>query len=71
MIILDIKSLEHDPLKVRGLSVDYATNSINGFIDDKEIILFSFKDLGIRLDNRYMGHDVKIEGDKVKVICGF
>ena len=45
MIIIDIKSLKHNPFEVRGLSVDYATNSINGFIDDEEVILFFFKDL--------------------------
>lgn len=71
MIVIDIKSLKHNPFKVRGLSVDYATNSLNGFIDDREIILFFFKDLGIRLDNRYLGHYVEIEEDKVKVICSF
>lgn len=71
MIIIDIKSLKHNPLKVRGLSVDYATNSLNGFIDEKEVILFFFKDLGIRLDNRYMGHSVELEEDEVKIICSF
>jgi hypothetical protein len=71
MIIIDIKSLKHNPSKVRGLSVDYATNSLNGFIDEKEVILFFFKDLGIRLDNRYMGHSVELEEDEVKIICSF
>lgn len=71
MIIIEIKSLKHDLFNVRGLSVDYATNSLNGFIDDKEVILFFFKDLGIRLDNRYLGHYVEIEEDKIKVICSF
>ena len=71
MIIIPIETLKQDPSKVRGLSVDYATNSLNGFIREEEVILFFFKDLGIRLDNRYLGHSVEVEEDKIKIICGF
>jgi hypothetical protein len=49
--------------KVRALSIDYATNSVNGFIDEQDVILFCFGDYGVHLDNRYCGHGVVLKGN--------
>lgn len=38
---------------IKSLSIDFATNSINGFFEDKEVVLFKFKDYGFLTDNRY------------------
>ena len=38
---------------VSGLSIDYATNAIHGYVGDVEHIVFGFKDCGVYLDNRY------------------
>jgi len=38
---------------VSGLSIDYATNAIHGYVGGVEHIVFRFKDCGIYLDNRY------------------
>jgi len=38
---------------IRNLSLDYATNAIHGYLGDKEIIVFRFKDYGFIHDNRF------------------
>lgn len=38
---------------VAGLSIDYATNAIHGYVGDVEHIVFRFKEYGVYLDNRY------------------
>lgn len=38
---------------VSGLSIDYATNAIHGYVGDVEHIVFRFKECGVYLDNRY------------------
>ena len=43
---------------VSGLSIDYATNSIHGYVGVKEHIVFRFKDYGIFLDNRYNSYEL-------------
>lgn len=41
---------------IKGLSVDYATNAIHGYVGDVEHIVFRFDRWGIRLDNRRNFH---------------
>jgi len=38
---------------VSGLSIDYATNAIHGYVGGVEHIVFRFKECGVYLDNRY------------------
>lgn len=38
---------------IGSLSLDYATNAIHGYLGDKEIIVFRFKDYGFIHDNRF------------------
>lgn len=38
---------------IKGLSIDYATNAIHGYVGDVEHIIFRFKECGVYLDNRY------------------
>lgn len=37
---------------IKSLSIDFATNSINGWFENKEVILFNFKNYGFITDNR-------------------
>jgi len=37
---------------IRNLSIDYATNSIHGYLEGEEVIIFNFSKFGIWLDNR-------------------
>jgi hypothetical protein len=43
---------------IKGLSIDYATNAIHGYVGDEEHIIFRFKDYGIYLDNRYNSYEI-------------
>ena len=38
---------------VSGLSIDYATNAIHGYVGGVEHIVFRFKECGVYLDNMY------------------
>lgn len=67
MITIPLSELKFNPREVRGLSIDYATNTVNGFIGKDEVILYELNDLGIKLDNRYHGHPIEIR-DEVLVI---
>jgi hypothetical protein len=49
--------------EIRALSIDYATNSVNGFIGEQDVVLFCFGEYGLHLDNRYCGHDVVLKGN--------
>lgn len=68
MIVIPQSNLKSDPYEVRGLSVDYATNTVNGFIGKEEVILYELNDLGIRLDNRYHGHRIEIRDDVMVIL---
>ncbi len=65
-IIIPVTELEQDFQKnwklekIKGISIDYATNSINGFFEDNEIILFKFKDYGFIHDNRFSSYQISI-----------
>jgi hypothetical protein len=65
-IIIPIEELENDYQKnwklekIKGVSIDYATNSINGFFEDTELILFKFKDYGFIHDNRFNTYQISI-----------
>jgi hypothetical protein len=65
-IIIPIEELEENYQmnwkleKVKGISIDYATNSVNGFIEENEIILFKFKDYGFIHDNRFSTYQISI-----------
>lgn len=43
---------------IKNLSIDYATNSIHGYLNGEEIIVFNFGNFGIYLDNRRNSHQV-------------
>ena len=43
---------------ISGLSIDYATNAIHGYVGTSEHIVFRFKDCGIFLDNRYNSYEL-------------
>jgi hypothetical protein len=43
---------------VSGLSIDYATNAIHGYVGGIEHIVFRFKDYGVYLDNRYNSYEL-------------
>jgi hypothetical protein len=43
---------------VSGLSIDYATNAIHGYVGDIEHIVFRFNDCGVRLDNRFNSYEL-------------
>tara|TARA_R110000751_G_scaffold65584_1_gene134208 strand:- start:142 stop:384 length:243 start_codon:yes stop_codon:yes gene_type:complete len=36
---------------IKSVSIDYATNSIHGWFENKDIVLFKFKDYGFINDN--------------------
>ena len=43
---------------VAGLSIDYATNAIHGYVGGVEHIVFRFKDYGVYMDNRYNSYEL-------------
>ena len=40
--------------------IDYATNAIHGWFEDKDVIIFRFKDYGFINDNRYSTRELSI-----------
>lgn len=63
-IIIPISELEEKfqlPVRtsyVKGLSIDYATNSIHGWFENEEHIIFKFRDYGMINDNRYNSYSI-------------
>lgn len=47
---------------IKSLSIDYATNSIHGWLGDEEVIIFKFKDYGFINDNRYNSYEISSDG---------
>jgi len=43
---------------IKSLSIDYATNSIHGWLEDEEVIVFKFRDYGFINDNRYNSYEI-------------
>ena len=43
---------------IKSPSIDYATNAIHGWFEDKEVIIFKFKDYGWVMDNRFSGYNM-------------
>jgi|TARA_B110000285_G_C14638228_1_gene386441 hypothetical protein len=38
---------------IKSLSIDYATNAIHGWFEEEEVIIFTFKNYGFIIDNKY------------------
>ena len=38
--------------------IDYATNAIHGWFEDKDVIIFKFKDYGFIQDNRFNSYNI-------------
>ncbi len=59
IINIQLEDLEHEFIpyfkfrSITALSLDYATNAIHGYLGDKEVIVFRFKDYGFIHDNRF------------------
>ena len=43
---------------IKHLSIDYATNSIHGWLNNEDVIIFNFKDYGFINDNRNNTYDL-------------
>jgi hypothetical protein len=43
---------------IRNVSIDYATNAVHGWFEDKDVIIFRFKDYGFINDNRFNTYDI-------------
>ena len=43
---------------IKSPSIDYATNAIHGWFEEKEVIIFRFKDYGWVMDNRFSGYNM-------------
>ena len=53
---------------IKNLHIDYATNAIHGWFEDKEVIIFRFKDYGWVMDNRNSGYKISNGGAGI-LIC--
>jgi hypothetical protein len=59
ILFIAIEELEQEfqnPLKMGYITsphIDYATNAIHAWFEDKEVIIFKFKDYGWINDNRF------------------
>lgn len=55
---------------IKSPSIDYATNAIHGWFEDKEVIIFKFKDYGWVMDNRFSGYNMSCgkEGITIQII---
>ena len=54
--IEELESEFQNPLKMGYITsphIDYATNAIHAWFEDKEVIIFKFKDYGWINDNRF------------------
>lgn len=45
---------------IKSPSIDYATNAIHGWFENKEVIIFRFKDYGFIHDNRFSKQQISI-----------
>lgn len=43
---------------VRSLHIDYATNAIHGWYENKDVIIFKFRDLGWINENKYNSYEI-------------
>jgi hypothetical protein len=50
-----------------GFSIDYALNALISFVDEKEVIIFSF-DKYFKLDNRWSTYKIEEMGTKLVII---
>jgi hypothetical protein len=53
---------------IKNLHIDYATNAIHGWFEDKEVIIFRFKDYGWVMYNRNSGYKISNGGAGI-LIC--
>ena len=53
---------------IKNLHIDYATNAIHGWFEQKEVIIFRFKDYGWIMDNRTSGYKISNGGAGI-LIC--
>jgi hypothetical protein len=53
---------------IKNLHIDYATNAIHGWFENKEVIIFRFKDYGWVMDNRNSGYKISNGGAGI-LIC--
>ena len=54
---------EFQNFKVRNISdihIDYYTNAIHGYFENKEIIFVKFNKFGVQLDNRMNGYTLSV-----------
>lgn len=58
IIHIDVTEFEEEFRKpwmaefIKRVHIDYATNAIHGWFEDKDVIIFRFKDFGFINDNR-------------------
>ena len=45
---------------IKSPMIDYATNAIHGWFEDKDVIIFQFKDYGFINDNRFSTRELSI-----------
>lgn len=43
---------------IHNLSIDFATNAIHGIFEEKEVIVFNFRDYGFITDNRKSSYSI-------------
>lgn len=52
---------------IEQLSIDYATNAIHGWIKEKEVIIFRFKNYGWINDNRWNTYNLTYDTNQIKI----
>jgi hypothetical protein len=45
---------------IKSPNIDYATNAIHGWFENKEVIIFRFKGYGFINDNRYSSRELSV-----------
>lgn len=50
-----------------NLGLDYATNSLEGIFNQKEVCIFDFKNYGFITDNRYNSYKIFLEDDGILI----
>lgn len=45
---------------IKHPSIDYATNAIHGWFENKDVIIFRFKDYGFINDNRFNTRELSV-----------
>ena len=51
---------------IKSPMIDYATNAIHGWFEDKDVIIFRFKDYGFINDNRFSTRELSIGAAGIK-----